>query len=28
VHPETGEELKFESPLPADIERVLASLRR
>jgi 23S rRNA pseudouridine1911/1915/1917 synthase len=28
VHPETGEELRFESPLPADIERVLAWLRK
>ena len=28
VHPESGEELRFESPLPADIERVLAALRK
>ncbi|NDC53553.1 MAG: RluA family pseudouridine synthase [Planctomycetia bacterium] len=27
VHPETGEELRFESPLPADMKRVLAALR-
>ncbi len=28
VHPETGEELRFDSPLPADIERVLTALRK
>jgi len=28
VHPESGEELRFESPLPADIRRVLAALRK
>jgi 23S rRNA pseudouridine1911/1915/1917 synthase len=28
VHPQTGAELRFESPLPPDIERLLVSLRR
>ena len=28
VHPETGEDLRFESPLPIDMKKVLASLRR
>jgi 23S rRNA pseudouridine1911/1915/1917 synthase len=28
VHPESGEELRFESPLPADIRQVLAALRK
>ena len=28
VHPESGAELRFESPLPADIRRVLAALRK
>ncbi|NDC64335.1 MAG: RluA family pseudouridine synthase [Planctomycetia bacterium] len=27
VHPETGAELRFESPLPTDMRRVLSSLR-
>lgn len=27
VHPQTGAELRFESPLPPDIEKLLASLR-
>lgn len=28
VHPETGDEMRFESPLPADMERVIAELRK
>ena len=28
VHPETGEDLRFESPLPIDMKKVLTSLRR
>jgi len=28
VHPETGDELRFESPLPADMRQVLAALRQ
>ena len=28
VHPETGELLRFESPLPADMKKVLTSLRK
>ncbi|MFM7136722.1 MAG: RluA family pseudouridine synthase, partial [Planctomycetota bacterium] len=28
VHPESGEELRFESPLPTDMRRVLAALRK
>ena len=28
VHPESGEELRFESPVPADMRRVLAALRK
>jgi len=28
VHPESGAELKFESPLPADMRQVLAALRK
>jgi 23S rRNA pseudouridine1911/1915/1917 synthase len=28
VHPQTGAELRFESPLPADIEKLLAALRK
>ncbi len=28
VHPESGDELRFESPLPADIRQVLAALRK
>jgi len=28
VHPETGEDLRFESPLPIDMKKVLAALRR
>jgi 23S rRNA pseudouridine1911/1915/1917 synthase len=28
VHPTTGEELRFTSPLPADIRKVLAALRK
>jgi 23S rRNA pseudouridine1911/1915/1917 synthase len=28
VHPVTGEELRFTSPLPADIKQVLAALRK
>jgi 23S rRNA pseudouridine1911/1915/1917 synthase len=28
VHPETGELIRFESPLPADMKKTLASLRR
>lgn len=28
VHPKTGQELRFESPLPPDIEKLLSSLRR
>jgi len=28
AHPRTGETLRFESPLPADMERLLESLRR
>jgi len=28
VHPESGAELTFESPLPADIRRVIADLRK
>jgi 23S rRNA pseudouridine1911/1915/1917 synthase len=28
VHPVSGEELRFTSPLPADIKQVLASLRK
>ncbi len=28
VHPVSGEELRFTSPLPADIRRVLAWLRK
>jgi len=28
VHPETGAELRFESPLPADMKQVLAALRK
>jgi 23S rRNA pseudouridine1911/1915/1917 synthase len=27
VHPETGEELRFESPLPADMQKLLKQLR-
>ena len=27
IHPVTGEELSFSSPLPADIEALLAALR-
>ncbi|HVJ13998.1 MAG TPA: hypothetical protein VM686_01095 [Polyangiaceae bacterium] len=27
VHPTSGQELRFESPLPADFERALATLR-
>jgi len=28
VHPKTGAELRFESPLPAEIEKLLAALRK
>jgi 23S rRNA pseudouridine1911/1915/1917 synthase len=28
VHPVSGEELRFTSPLPADILKVLAALRK
>jgi 23S rRNA pseudouridine1911/1915/1917 synthase len=28
VHPVTGEELRFTSPLPADMRKLLATLRR
>jgi 23S rRNA-/tRNA-specific pseudouridylate synthase len=28
VHPVSGEELRFTSPLPADIRKVLAALRK
>jgi 23S rRNA pseudouridine1911/1915/1917 synthase len=28
VHPESGEELRFESPVPADMRQVLAALRK
>ena len=28
VHPVSGEELRFTSPLPADIKQVLAALRK
>jgi 23S rRNA pseudouridine1911/1915/1917 synthase len=28
VHPVTGEELRFTSPLPADMKKVLAALRK
>lgn len=28
VHPQTGAELRFDSPLPADIKQVLAALRK
>jgi 23S rRNA pseudouridine1911/1915/1917 synthase len=28
VHPVTGEELRFTSPLPADVRKVIAGLRR
>src|SRR5690606_40653820 len=28
THPVTGEELRFESPLPSDMERLLDTLRR
>ena len=27
-HPVTGERMRFEAPLPADMERILAALRR
>jgi 23S rRNA pseudouridine1911/1915/1917 synthase len=28
VHPETGELIRFESPLPADMKKTLALLRK
>jgi 23S rRNA pseudouridine1911/1915/1917 synthase len=28
IHPESGDELRFESPLPADMQRLLNYLRR
>ena len=28
VHPESGDELRFESPLPADMQQVIAALRK
>jgi 23S rRNA pseudouridine1911/1915/1917 synthase len=28
VHPVTGEELRFTSPLPADMRKVIAALRK
>jgi 23S rRNA pseudouridine1911/1915/1917 synthase len=28
VHPVTGEELRFESPLPGDFDALLVALRR
>jgi 23S rRNA pseudouridine1911/1915/1917 synthase len=28
VHPVTGEELRFSSPIPADMRKVIAALRK